>query len=350
MKKIKILSLLTTVLISGFVLTSCGIDDGPSLLSSPSTGGGTPLTSLSLTGTATLVGKHNPAFSPPVLPVNGTTILTLTNNDTESVSFTPIATGQLGTSGFLSITGGTCISLSSLAAAASCTLNIQFTVDTDSDNNSDVTPGDVFTHNLQIPYMNADLAQGTASFLITATVRCNGHCRMFVTRKVYDGDLGGVSGADAKCNDPTDANYPGNGKFMALLSDGVTRIGTVSSQVDWALTASTTYVRRPLQFSATESVFSTNANAIATSIGYGMSSDSGLLAGDEVWTGLNTDFSSNPDNCNAWASNAPSDSGAYGDSWGGGTGDSNWDGALSAFLSTATGACNTTKSLYCVER
>lgn len=44
-------------------------------------------------------------------------------------------------------------------------------------------------------------------------------CRVFITNSTYDGNLGGISGADAKC--ASDSNNPDDGKvFKALIVGG----------------------------------------------------------------------------------------------------------------------------------
>ena len=51
---------------------------------------------------------------------------------------------------------------------------------------------------------------------------------LFVTAAGYNGNLGGVSGADAKCM--ADANKPSDGKtYKAMLTDGSTRIACTSA-------------------------------------------------------------------------------------------------------------------------
>lgn len=61
-------------------------------------------------------------------------------------------------------------------------------------------------------------------------------CRMFVTQSQYDGDRGGITGADEKCNQ--DANKPATGTYKALLMDA-----NRSMTTDWVLQANTNYVR-----------------------------------------------------------------------------------------------------------
>lgn len=62
-------------------------------------------------------------------------------------------------------------------------------------------------------------------------------CMIFVTAATYDGNLGGVSGADQKCN--SDANNKNSGTYKALIAVS----GQRDINTDWPLYQSQTYVR-----------------------------------------------------------------------------------------------------------
>lgn len=74
---------------------------------------------------------------------------------------------------------------------------------------------------------------------------------MYATNATYNGNLGGISGADAKCM--SDVNYPGTGTYKAMISDNTNRracttafcTGGSSEHIDWVLKADTEYLRSP---------------------------------------------------------------------------------------------------------
>ncbi|HLD45750.1 MAG TPA: DUF1554 domain-containing protein, partial [bacterium] len=65
--------------------------------------------------------------------------------------------------------------------------------------------------------------------------------KIFVTDATYNGNLGGVAGADALCE--ADANKPATGTYKALIVDGVARVacttancgGGAGENIDWVL-------------------------------------------------------------------------------------------------------------------
>ena len=80
--------------------------------------------------------------------------------------------------------------------------------------------------------------------------------RIYVTSTAYTGNLGGIAGADAKCN-AADANKPaGAGTFKALLVDAASTslrractsgnclTGGVGEHIDWVLRPNITYLQR----------------------------------------------------------------------------------------------------------
>lgn len=92
---------------------------------------------------------------------------------------------------------------------------------------------------------------------------CN-PCRIFGTNSASDGNIGGISGADQRCM--TDANYPGDGQFKALMVDGSERRACSSAScsnagfsegVDWVLYRNTSYTRND-----GTAIGSTNSKAI----------------------------------------------------------------------------------------
>jgi hypothetical protein len=131
---------------------------------------------------------------------------------------------------------------------------------------------------------------------------------IFSTPMIYDGNLGGISGADDKCN--TDSLKPPNtGSYKALIVDGVNRRATVTanisdSPIDWVLLPNQLYIR-PTGLTIT----TTNSFAIHD-FGANLTSSIGTT-GDAVWTGLNTNWTS-ASGCGTPAWTDPGQFGRYG--------------------------------------
>lgn len=93
---------------------------------------------------------------------------------------------------------------------------------------------------------------GQSSFCQAAIPVCT-TCRFFSTSITYNGDRGGIAGADAKCmSDSKKPTEPPRAVFKAFLVDEVNRIacttsdcstGGLSEHKDWILKPDTTYVR-----------------------------------------------------------------------------------------------------------
>jgi len=118
---------------------------------------------------------------------------------------------------------------------------------------------------------------------------------------VYDGNLGGIAGADTKCM--ADANYPGTGTYKAMLVDGFNRIASVTAntgdgQVDWVLNSNSDYYLAD----GTTKILTTDSNGLF-SFGNLDNTFNGLgYGGGPAWTGLNQDWTSSANNCVSWAS------------------------------------------------
>ncbi|MEM7181607.1 MAG: DUF1554 domain-containing protein [Spirochaetota bacterium] len=165
---------------------------------------------------------------------------------------------------------------------------------------------------------------------------------IFITTNSYTGNLGGITGADTKCN--SDGNKPGNhpSTYKALLVDGTgspNRRGSVSanagdSQLDWALAASTDYFRDD----GTTQIFTTDANKIFS---FGTLSASFNAGSDTVWTGLDDDWTGNSTNhCTQWTNNSAVDNGQEGLS--NATDDTSIDSGFSD--------CSMSRKLICVQQ
>lgn len=168
---------------------------------------------------------------------------------------------------------------------------------------------------------------------------------IFVSQGTYQGNLGGVSGADTICqNEKTNnfASLPGsNTDYKAILVDGSNRIAcvagncstTAGNNTNWPLIANTQYFRPDNQV-----IFQTNGAGIFV---YGnLTNAFSTLGTDRWWTGLATNWTSSTDDCSNWISNGGGLFGLFG--LGGATDDS----AISDFTSDA---CNTSKKLLCVR-
>jgi len=125
--------------------------------------------------------------------------------------------------------------------------------------------------------------------------------RIFVTNSVYNGNLGGVSGADAKCM--ADANKPsdGTGVWKALIFSS-TRSTTSSG---WVLKPNRLYKNI-----AGNNFGSTDSNSFFTNSGFQNSLASGSLS---FWSGYPLSGTTNPtEYCNDWISSSNSNSGWVG--------------------------------------
>ena len=163
--------------------------------------------------------------------------------------------------------------------------------------------------------------------------------KIFVTDATYNGNLGGFSGADDKCN--SDGNKPsGGGTYKAMLVDGTNRracstancSGGTGEHIDWVLKPNTKYVRAD----GTNEIFTTNANGIFE---FGTLSNSISETTLFAWTALNNDWTSSTNNCQAWSSTS-----------GGsrvGAASSSTGNAINVTSQTCT---TSTLRLYCVEQ
>jgi uncharacterized protein DUF1554 len=126
--------------------------------------------------------------------------------------------------------------------------------------------------------------------------------RFFATASSYDGNLGGISGADAKCE--SDANKPASGTYKAVLA-GAGRQAT-PTPTDWVLQPNSKYFRLDGTFIA-----GTQGAAIFE----GDLSNSVAAVPEAVvwaWTGLREDWSTTL-NCSDWESEQNSNAGISGD-------------------------------------
>ncbi|TGK26225.1 DUF1554 domain-containing protein [Leptospira yasudae] len=118
----------------------------------------------------------------------------------------------------------------------------------------------------------------------------SGNLRVFVTASSYNGNLGGINGADAKCasdaNKPSTGTYKAfitgdsgaNGRRYACINDGaVCPSNPTTGSKNWILQASKDYYRAD----QTTKVFTTDANGLITSI-----TNPVQAAADAFWSGF----------------------------------------------------------------
>lgn len=160
-----------------------------------------------------------------------------------------------------------------------------------------------------------------------------GNMKIFVTSSTYTGALGGISGADEKCM--SDANYPGEGTYRALLSDGSSR----TTDKDWVIIAGVKYIQ-----AEDETVIATaNDSSIFKFPLSGAFKTSGSTL--PYWSGLNASWvgeSGVVNNCQNWTSANSIYSGPIGRAE---------DKASTAIYdSSVLTGCNTSLRLLCVEQ
>jgi hypothetical protein len=129
--------------------------------------------------------------------------------------------------------------------------------------------------------------------------------RVFVTSTGYPGNLGGLAGADAKCQERATAAGLG-GTFKAWLSAA----GTGNSAAERLTHATVPYVRVD-----GAQVAANFTDLVDTALTAPISIDEfgNLFTGFNVaWTGTHGDGSSATDNCNGWLSSSSGDKGQFG--------------------------------------
>lgn len=137
--------------------------------------------------------------------------------------------------------------------------------------------------------------------------------QIFVSSSVYTGNLGGVSGADAKCN--VDANNNGNPNsiFKALLVDGINRNASDTSnfgdnQIDWVLKPDADYYLND----GSGIIFTSDSNSLFV-FGDFDATFTGGLPGGPYWTGLNSDWTmATGQTCSSWTDGSAVSSGNIG--------------------------------------
>jgi hypothetical protein len=172
-----------------------------------------------------------------------------------------------------------------------------------------------------------------------------GQKTVFVTSVVYGGNLGGLAGADSKCQTLADAASLG-GTFRAWLSDGT---GTAAARLthssgayvlvdgtvvanDWTQLASGTLLH-PID--------ETEQKGAATA---GSASSQACFGAACAWTDTNADgtLAEGSFSCVNWSSQSPNDNAVLGETT-----------ATTTYWSsfaTSSGVCDLTAPLYCVQQ
>jgi len=157
--------------------------------------------------------------------------------------------------------------------------------------------------------------------------------KIYVTSSVYNGNLGGVRGADEKCNNLSDSNYPNDGYYYkALIGASEKR----DKNKNWVLEKDMDYYR---------SYESTLIDTTDSQKKFTFNFDNSINeTKNYIWTGLNNDSDNyiSDDNCDNWNS---SDNSFYGD-----YGISNRTGSSSIIQANFYFHCNREGLLYCVEQ
>lgn len=171
----------------------------------------------------------------------------------------------------------------------------------------------------------------------TAHPACTTNCRIFLTASTYDGNLGGLAGADAKCM--SDTNNPGTGVYKALLwTTATTGASSRSRWSNWILKASKTYYRPD-----GTTIMTTNVNKYANFAWTAAISSTSAKA----WTGMQFNWDGGFETCSDFTSNSASEYGCKG------TTDSNTSTTLDdgdGIPNNAAATCDHSFHLYCVEQ
>ncbi|RTL09917.1 MAG: DUF1554 domain-containing protein, partial [Neisseriaceae bacterium] len=154
---------------------------------------------------------------------------------------------------------------------------------------------------------------------------------IFVTESAFTGNLGGITGADEKCESA--AIMRGSaGIYKALISDASNR--SAIPLVNWVLKPRTTYFNESnliIGITTDSSVFDFPLlTAVTPTLSF------------LIFTGLNWDWTSSTNNCNKWISDSQAKSASMGVS----------NGLYSDSLTIGAFACSSpnTTHLYCVQQ
>lgn len=157
--------------------------------------------------------------------------------------------------------------------------------------------------------------------------------RVFVTKTRYNGNLGGLVGADQKCNTAAEAAGLG-GTWKAWLSDSNTNaIDRIAEVGPW-------YDIVPNETWVNQKVFNNKAGLATTPLAGIQNNEDGSFnsSGTSVWTGTSVGGVASANHCLSWTST--SSIAVYGVA---GKVNNGW-------TSYSTNSCSDTASLYCIEQ
>lgn len=153
-----------------------------------------------------------------------------------------------------------------------------------------------------------------------------GNKKIYVTATTYDGNLGGVSGADAKCNS-ADPNKPNASTYKALI----VQTGVRDTATDWPLLPMTPYDR-----GAGGVIGSTDGAKV-----FPFPLSAGGFGTGTAWTGMTSAWTIDGSNqCVNWSYNLAGGNGAYGDT----------AQNIGASIAAGVQTCNNVHRLICVEQ
>lgn len=204
------------------------------------------------------------------------------------------------------------------------------------------------------------MSNGTSNAGVIISIRIEAVVyKVFVTAATFDGNLGGVAGADAKCN--ADTNKPSTGTFKAMITEDARRACSLSSNctsaaenIDWVFQSGRLYIRSSdsarLLSPNTAGILPANMLGAFTNpftLDHPFDSGSAKLfwtgmAVSNYWNLATVGFNPNPYSCENWTSNANIPDG-------GRAGISN-STSYTAIRSGSGRNCNESLHLLCVEQ
>lgn len=150
---------------------------------------------------------------------------------------------------------------------------------------------------------------GTITEDCTVEFTANAIKVIFITAASFNGNLGGVAGADALCM--ADANKPaGSATYKAMIADGVNRAactsdncvnGGATEHVDWVLAVNTPYFRPDRTTRIGSTMSDIGIFPLVTESG-GRLINSFSDQSYDIWTGLTQSWVSGLGNCQNWRS------------------------------------------------
>lgn len=174
-----------------------------------------------------------------------------------------------------------------------------------------------------------DDAGNITTSLTVSGVQAKARHIMFVTSTAYNGNLGGLSGADQKCQDAADAEAL-SGAWIAVVSD--TTVAAKDRLNDYG--SKPVYNRVGDEMAANwDTIW---ASGISTAVLY--QENGSEPAANDVWTGTNAAGTA-ANRCSDWTSNSDGVNGYYGAR----------NSVTSAWIYSGNTSCDLTKRVYCIS-